>query len=144
MKTYKQFLEESVYFSKMGNTITNSTKVRGNWVDCEFKHLGDNHWDHSFTVNGRMKHGESKVVPGSEHHVALHVGNVIGHFIKQHNPDSVEYLALNRDHHTDGFQKGGKIIAKKTGYHYKKEGMMNYIKKPSLIRKIGRSLGVMG
>lgn len=133
-----------VNFTSDNNRMySHSANIGGNTIVHKFSDIGYDNWDHSFSVNGTIHHKAARPVPGSEHHIARHVGEVIHSFIQQKQPRSLSYMSANKERHDDGFEKGGKLLAKKTGYVYSRRDDVHDLEKPTLARKVGRKLGLM-
>lgn len=128
MKTYKQFLNESIDWKSYDNgydsgveshkTFDGKHEVR-TYVTTP-KHKND-HPDIGYTVNGyyNIDSTTNRDIPKTtKNAIALHVARTTEDYISKHKPNSIQFSAFNGCHEKH-FHKFAIALADKHGYDHK-------------------------
>lgn len=77
-----------------------------------------NHYEFAFSTNGNFGHrNDTKIPLGTRANMGHFVGKVLHHFIKKHQPESINFSAYN-ERHEHHFGLMAKAVANATGYEH--------------------------
>ena len=81
----------------------------------------EKHYEFEFTSDGNFGHKDDSGIPiGTRAAMGHYAGKALHHFIKHHQPDSIQFSAYNKQH-AHHFAMMAHAMATATGYHHEQE-----------------------